>query len=94
MLQRDLLSRILSFDVLPRIVTFWQACVTCWGQFVAMLFCQLGSVNSLPIGRLWLTLAIDVATRCVGGFYLSLESPSVVSVALASGPYAAVDSRS
>ena len=39
--------------------------------------------DRLPIGRPWLTLAIDVATRCVGGFYLSLESPSVVSVALA-----------
>jgi len=36
--------------------------------------------DRLPIGRPWLTLAIDVATRCVGGFYLSLESPSVVSV--------------
>ncbi len=35
----------------------------------------------LPIGRPWLTLAIDVATRSVAGFYLSLESPSVVSVA-------------
>lgn len=37
--------------------------------------------DRLPIGRPWITLAIDVATRSVAGFYLSLESPSVVSVA-------------
>ena len=36
----------------------------------------------LPIGRPWLTLAIDVATRVVVGFYLSLEAPSSTSVAL------------
>jgi putative transposase len=35
--------------------------------------------NRLPIGRPWISLAIDVATRVVAGFYLSLESPSVVS---------------
>ncbi len=38
--------------------------------------------NRLPIGRPWITLAIDVATRMVAGFYVSLESPSVISVAL------------
>src|SRR5258707_498171 len=38
--------------------------------------------DRLPIGRPWISLAIDVATRVVAGFYLSLESPSVVSVAL------------
>jgi putative transposase len=38
--------------------------------------------DRLPIGRPWISLAIDVATRAVAGFYLSLESPSVVSVAL------------
>ena len=38
--------------------------------------------DRLPIGRPWITLAIDVATRIVAGFYLSLDSPSVVSVAL------------
>lgn len=36
----------------------------------------------LPIQRPWLTLAIDVCTRCVAGFHLSLEPPSATSVAL------------
>ena len=35
-----------------------------------------------PIGRPYLTLAIDVATRTVPGFCISLEPPSTVSVAL------------
>lgn len=35
-----------------------------------------------PIGRPWLTLAVDVATRVVVGLYLSLEAPSSTSVAL------------
>lgn len=35
-----------------------------------------------PIQRPWLTLAIDVCTRCVVGFHLSLEAPSATSVAL------------
>ena len=35
-----------------------------------------------PIQRPWLTLAIDVATRCVAGFHLSLEPPSSTGVAL------------
>lgn len=34
------------------------------------------------IGRPWLTLAIDVATRTVPGFYLSLRPPSSLSVAM------------
>jgi putative transposase len=38
--------------------------------------------NRLSIGRPWLTLAIDVATRVVMGFYVSMESPSSTSVAL------------
>jgi len=38
--------------------------------------------DRLPIGRPWITLAVDVATRVVTGFYLSLDSPSVISVAL------------
>jgi len=41
------------------------------------------SVHREPIGRPWLTLAIDVASRMVAGFYVSLESPSSTSVALA-----------
>ena len=40
------------------------------------------SVNREPIQRPWLTLAICVNTRCVPGFYLSLEPPSATSVAL------------
>lgn len=35
-----------------------------------------------PIQRPWLTLAIDVCTRCIAGFHLSLEPPSTTSVAL------------
>lgn len=35
-----------------------------------------------PLKRPWLTLAIDVATRMVCGFHLSLEEPSALSVAL------------
>lgn len=35
-----------------------------------------------PIQRPWLTLAIDVHSRCVAGFYLSLDPPSATSVAL------------
>jgi putative transposase len=40
------------------------------------------SVTRQPIQRPWLTLAIDVCSRCVPGFYLSLEPPSATSVAL------------
>lgn len=35
-----------------------------------------------PIQRPWLTLAIDVHSRCVAGFHLSLDPPSATSVAL------------
>jgi putative transposase len=35
-----------------------------------------------PIQRPWLTLAIDVCTRCIVGLHLSLEPPSATSVAL------------
>jgi putative transposase len=34
------------------------------------------------IQRPWLTLAIDVCSRCVAGFYLSLDPPCATSVAL------------
>jgi putative transposase len=37
----------------------------------------------LPIGRPWLTLAIDVSTRMVAGFHISLWPPSTVSLCLA-----------
>jgi putative transposase len=35
-----------------------------------------------PIRRPWLTLAIDVYSRCIMGLHLSLEPPSATSVAL------------
>lgn len=35
-----------------------------------------------PIGRPWVTLAIDVFSRCVVGMLLTLEAPSVLSVGL------------
>lgn len=34
----------------------------------------------LPVGRPWLTVLIDVRTRCVVGFVLSFEPPSIYSV--------------
>lgn len=40
------------------------------------------SITRAPIQRPWLTLAIDVHSRCVPGFYLSLEPPSATSVAM------------
>jgi putative transposase len=40
------------------------------------------SVTRAPIQRPWITLAIDVFSRCVAGFHLSLEPPSATSVAL------------
>jgi putative transposase len=40
------------------------------------------SITRKPIQRPWLTLAIDVYSRCVVGFHLSLEPPSGTSVAL------------
>jgi putative transposase len=36
-----------------------------------------------PIGRPTLTLQVDVATRVIPGFYISLESPSATSVGMA-----------
>ncbi len=38
-------------------------------------------IHRKSIGRPWITLAIDVSTRCVVGFHLSLEPPSTESVA-------------
>ncbi len=40
------------------------------------------SVTRQPIQRPWLTIAIDVHSRCVAGFHLTLEAPSATSVAL------------
>lgn len=36
-----------------------------------------------PLGRPTLTLQIDVATRVIPGFYISLEKPSATSVGMA-----------
>jgi putative transposase len=40
-------------------------------------------IERRSIGRPWLTLIIDVATRMILGFHLSLDAPSSTSVALA-----------
>ena len=40
------------------------------------------SVHRRPIGRPWLSLTIDVATRCVLGAHVALEAPSALAVAL------------
>lgn len=40
------------------------------------------SVTRKPIQRPWLTLGIDVCSRCVAGFHLALDPPSATSVAL------------
>ena len=39
--------------------------------------------HRLPIGRPWLTLVIDVHSRVIPGFYLSLDAPSAESVGMA-----------
>jgi putative transposase len=36
----------------------------------------------LSLGRPWLTLAIDIASRCVVGFYVGMERPNAGTVAL------------
>src|SRR5690606_15997941 len=35
-----------------------------------------------PIGRPWLTLAIDVYSRMIVGYYLSFDAPSATSIAM------------
>lgn len=40
------------------------------------------SFERKPIGRPWLTLAIDIATRMVTGYHVSFDAPSRLSVAL------------
>lgn len=39
-------------------------------------------IHRLPIGRPYLTVAIDVYSRCITGFCLSLEAPSATTVGL------------
>ena len=36
----------------------------------------------LPLGRPWLSLAVDVSTRMVAGFHLSFDAPSALAAAL------------
>lgn len=43
----------------------------------------MDDVARRPIGRPWLTLVLDVHTRTVAGFLISLDPPSATSVALA-----------
>jgi len=43
----------------------------------------VNEIQRKPIGRPWLTLAIDVATRTIPGFFLSLKAPSSTSTAMA-----------
>ncbi|MGV4985759.1 hypothetical protein ACVB8X_06850 [Streptomyces sp. NRAIS4] len=38
--------------------------------------------HRMPIGRPYLTVAIDVASRCVVGLVVTLEAPSATSVGL------------
>ncbi|OHC53486.1 MAG: transposase [Rhodobacterales bacterium RIFCSPHIGHO2_02_FULL_62_130] len=40
------------------------------------------SFERKPIGRPWVTLAIDIATRLVTGYHVSFEAPSRLSIAL------------
>jgi putative transposase len=42
-------------------------------------------IDRLPIGRPWITVIFDVASRAVLGFHATLEAPSATSVAMALG---------
>jgi putative transposase len=50
---------------------------------IAAIIMVVDEVERRSIGRPWLTLVIDVATRVILGFYLSLDAPSSTSVASA-----------
>ena len=39
-------------------------------------------IERRPIGRPWVTVAIDVFSRCIAGFLVTLEAPSATSVGL------------
>jgi putative transposase len=39
-------------------------------------------VDREPIGRPWITVAIDAYSRCIAGFHITLEAPSATSVGL------------
>ena len=38
--------------------------------------------HRLPIGRPWITVAIDIYSRMIAGYYLSMNAPSVTSVGM------------
>ncbi|TBR39402.1 MULTISPECIES: Mu transposase C-terminal domain-containing protein [Dyella] len=42
----------------------------------------LSNDRTIVLGRPWLTVAVDIATRTVLGFYLSMDAPSSVAVGL------------
>lgn len=44
--------------------------------------CIVDDVYRRNIGRCWMTVAIDVFSRCVVGFYLSLDKPNATSVGM------------
>ena len=39
-------------------------------------------IDREPVGRPWLTVAIDTYSRCIAGFHVTLEAPSATSVGL------------
>jgi putative transposase len=43
----------------------------------------ISEMTGLPCGRAWLTVLIDVYSRCIIGFYISFDPPSYFSVAQA-----------
>jgi putative transposase len=45
--------------------------------------CIVDDEYRLNIGRVWLTLVIDVYSRCAVGFYLSLDKPNATAVGMA-----------
>ncbi len=44
--------------------------------------CIVDDVYRRNIGRCWMTVAIDVYSRCVMGFYISLDAPNAASVGM------------
>lgn len=44
--------------------------------------CIVDEVYRRNIGRCWLTVAIDVFSRCIVGFYVSLDKPNATSVGM------------
>lgn len=49
-------------------------------KLVDAVFC-IDADTRLPAGRPWLTLLVDVHTRCILGWYVSFEGPSAAGVA-------------